>query len=85
MGVEESKNFYTAELPEKEFVALIKPFALMNEECKLLIDDYESETISDGNLVKCQNIIAGIKDSIPVFANALEMAIRNKTILALDF
>lgn len=84
-GVEESENLYTVELPENEFSALINPFGLMNSECGLLIDDCESETIAVDHLTKCWDIIANVRNNIPVFAKALEMAIDKKTMMALDF
>lgn len=84
-GVEESENLYTVELPEDEFIALVKSFGLINKECDLLIDDCESESINGDHLIKCQDIIANVKERIPVFAKALDMAIDNKTLLALDF
>ena len=84
-GVEESKNLYTVELPEDEFLALVHSFGLINKECDLMIDDYESEMIAGDHLTKCQSIIANVKENIPVFTTALEMAINHRTMLALDF
>ena len=84
-GVEESENLYTVELPENEFAALINPFGAMNSECDLLIDDYESEEITADKLMKCRQIIANLKDNIPVFFKAIEMAIEKNTMIALDF
>lgn len=84
-GVEASENLYTVELPEDEFLTLVKSFGLINKECDLLIDDHESETIDCHHLIKCQGIIANVKESIPVFVKALNMAIDKKTLLALDF
>jgi hypothetical protein len=84
-GVEESENLYTVELPENEFLALVSSFGLINKECGLMIDDYESETIAGKHLKKCRSIIANVQESIPVFTKALETAIEYKTLLGLDF
>ena len=84
-GVEKSENLYTVELPENEFAALVNFFGVMNSECDLLIDDYESEEITADNLMKCRQIIANLKNDIPVFYKALEMAIDKNTMIALDF
>ena len=57
----------------------------MNSECGLMIDDCESETIIADQLTKCRDIVENMKDSIPVFIKAIEMAIYKKTMIALDF
>ena len=76
-GIEKSDNLFITELPEKEFLILLEKF----DE----IDDYESEEISDNNLFDTKLIIDDIKQSIPVFYNALEKAIMYHTLLGLDF
>ena len=60
-------------------------FDEINIRCKILIDDYESEEISDNNLFDTKLIIDDIKESIPVFYHALEKAITYDTLLGLDF
>lgn len=63
----------------------MEKFDEINNRCKILIDDYESEEISDNNLFDAKLIIDDIKQSIPVFYNALEKAIMYHTLLGLDF
>ena len=84
-GIEKSENLYTVALPEEEFAALVTPFRLINKECDLMIDDYESTTIAAEHLKKCQSIIANAQENTPVFTKALETAIQYNTMLALDF
>ena len=84
-GIEKSDNLFITELPEKEFLILLEKFDEINIRCKILIDDYESEEISDNNLFDTKLIIDDIKESIPVFYHALEKAITYDTLLGLDF
>ena len=64
---------------------LKRVFDEINNRCKILIDDYESEEISDNNLFDMKLIIDDIKESIPVFYNALEKEIMYHTLLGLNF
>ena len=60
-GIEKSDNLFITELPEKEFLILLEKFDEINNRCKILIDDYESEEISDNNLFDAKLIIDDIK------------------------
>lgn len=85
VGVESSNNLHSVMLPEKEFRFLLPAFSAINNALGLLIDDFESEVINNEHLEKCKEIIEGLKIDSPVFGNALEEAIKYKTIIALDF
>lgn len=86
-GIEHSKNMVIYELPNAEFEKLYETgvFDAINQECGLLIDDYESEMISKSHLEQCINILEYQKLKFPVFISALKEVQRKGVALALDF
>jgi hypothetical protein len=84
-GVEDTPNIKTFMLSEKEFNVLYYQgiFDNINNECELLIDDYESEVILRDYFEVCKRIIGN--ENVPVFSEALDLAIKYDTLLGLDF
>lgn len=84
-GLEESKNIKIFELMEKDFNELYSKgiFDKINNGCRLLIDDYESEEIKGQNLKIALDISK--KNKCEVLIQALELAIERNTLVALDF
>lgn len=88
-GIEYSENLYVFELPEDEFDILYSSgvFGAINEECGLLIDDYESESIARKDFSKCISIIENVS-GLPepsVFREALKLASEEGIMFAMDF
>lgn len=88
-GIEYSENLYAFELPEDEFDILYSSgvFGAINEECGLLIDDYESESIARKDFSKCISIIENVS-GLPeqsVFREALKLASEEGIMFAMDF
>lgn len=83
-GVEGSDNLAEFTLSDEEFTKLYKSglFSRINKRCGLMIDDYESETISADNLKKCIDLLQGWRGT---FRDACNMAMKHSTFLALDF
>lgn len=88
-GVEESNNIAVCELPESEFEDLCNHdvFKKLNEECNLMIDDYESEVIDRKALDKANKFLLDDEffKNTSVFKNAFESACNEGVALALDF
>lgn len=84
-GVEDTPNIKTFMISEQEFDILYHQgiFDSINEECDLLIGDYESEIISVDHFEVCKKTIGNT--NVPVFSEALELAIKYGTLLGLDF
>ena len=87
VGVENSENMVVIELPESEFDYLAENgfFNQINDSCQLLIDDFESEEITNDDLIKCESILKSVKNDTPMFYDGLKKAIDYKTKLILDF
>ena len=71
-------------LNETEFNALYDGgvFDAINAKCGKLIDDFESEEITAGELRECTSLLSGI---FGAFMDAVNKAIEADTFLALDF
>lgn len=84
-GKEDSDNIKVLELSENEFYDLYDNgiFDKINLKCNLLIDDYESEKISDSNLEIALNIVK--ENKCDILVRALELAIKYNTLVGLDF
>ena len=83
-GIEHTSNMIERVLGEEEFEALYNKyiFKRINDECGLMIDDYESEEISSDNLRKCIHFISEIPG---VFYEMAKIALKYDTVLYLDF
>ncbi|MDB2102154.1 hypothetical protein PMW00_03865 [Clostridium paraputrificum] len=84
-GVEESNNIKVIMLGDSEFEELYKEngiFDIINEECNLLIDDFESERIPKEKIQYCLNIV---DDKYTKFKEALNLAKEYNTFVDLDF
>lgn len=84
-GIENSNNMCTLELPEEEFEILRECFGILNKECGLLIDDYESEMIAGEAAIRCKEIIDSLRIQVPVFYKAVDVAIRHAGVIFMDF
>ena len=86
-GIEHSENMSVYKLPEDQFLKLTRNnvFMLINENCGLLIDDYESEIIDEKNVLKCLNSKIVDQNLSKVFYKALLEAKDNRTFVGLDF
>ncbi len=87
-GVEESENIKVYELPENEFEGLCKSgvFKKINNECNLMIDDYESELLSVDDLKKCEKyMINDVVKASKIFCTAVLIAIETGVALGIDF
>ena len=85
-GVEDTENIRTFLLDYSEFEVLYNVggiFDKINDSCNLLIDDYESEIITKEHFNKCKELIQD--QNVPIFAEALNLAIKYDTLLGLDF
>ena len=68
----------------------IKVFQLINEECDVLIDDYEEEVLSLEKIPLALRIVNKIIQNsndinLIKFKNMLELAIKYRTIVGFDF
>jgi hypothetical protein len=88
-GAEQSENMYVFELPEAEFDVLytLGVFDAINKECGLLIDDYESETITKKDFDKCMSIINHIPNfpRTGIFYKAFQLAKEKGISVEMDF
>ncbi|GAA0684792.1 hypothetical protein [Clostridium cadaveris] len=84
-GVEKSDNIKVINLSDSEFQELYQSggvFDRINEECNLMIDDFESETIPNEKLDYCLSIIQNKHIKL---IEALNLAKEYNTFLDLDF
>lgn len=81
----ESNNVKVFEIKEAEYNNIYEAgvFDEINNKCDLLIDDYESEEIKGNNLEIALDILKNNK--CKVLIQALELAIKNNTLVGLDF
>lgn len=80
-----TENVKVIELSYSEFEDMYKDgsiFDKINEECNLLIDDYESETIPNE---KIENCLAIVEDKYIKLKEALNLAKEYNTFVDLDF
>lgn len=87
-GVEESKNLQVYELLENEFEELcrINVFRKINNECNLMIDDFESELLNIEDLRKIEKyLINDISKVSKVFCAACLAALEIGVALGIDF
>lgn len=86
-GVENTDNVKVFDLPDQEFEFLYSKgiFKQINDECNLLIDDYESEIIGGLNILKSKEIISSYNSQIDTFKEAINLAEKNKTFVGVDF
>ena len=82
--IDESENMITYVLPEDEFETLDKHhvFDIINDKCDLMIDIYESETVSAEELKAVYDEISLLKG---VWLDAVNKAIKYGTCVFLDF
>jgi len=84
-GVEQSDNIKVIYLSDSEFEELYQSggvFDRINEECDLMIDDFESETISNDKLGYCLSIVENKHIKL---MEALNLAKEYNTFVDLDF
>ncbi|NWK12793.1 hypothetical protein [Clostridium cadaveris] len=84
-GVEKSDNIKVIKLSDSEFQELYQSegvFDRINEECNLMIDDYESETIPNDKLNYCLSIV---ENKYVKLMAALKLAKEYNTFVDLDF
>ena len=83
-GIEHTSNLLESSINEDEFNLLSSSgiFSYINSECNLMIDDYESETITASDLQRCMNVLAKYPGA---FLTAAKQAISHDTFLALGF
>lgn len=86
-GIEDTNNIKTFNLPDEEFNFLYTKgiFDDINNQCELLIDDYESETIDNSKISTCKEIISLFDEEIKTFKEAINLAEVNNTFIGLDF
>ena len=87
LGTEHSENIENYLLPniEFEFLQTNGVFGKINEECGILIDDYESETIRGDDLKQTEKIVSNVKLKVPEFYKAITLAISYNTMIGMDF
>jgi len=92
MGEEEIENSLQWVLIGEEFDVLNNSdvFKQINNECGVIIDDYESEIIQGNNLVKAYKIICLFNEQAPSSINEklkiyIETALDKNTLIAFDF
>ena len=91
-GVQKDEQMEELILSESQYSVFysLKVFHLINEECDVIIDDYEEEVLSLEKIplaLKIVNKIIQNYDDINLlkFKNMLELAIKYKTIVGFDF
>ena len=82
-GIEGSENIISFTIPENEFNALWDVFDSINEKYDLLIDDFESEIIPAEIINDVIELVS--KEKFPTFYEALILAEKYNSFLALDF
>lgn len=91
-GIENDGNSLEWSISEMEFEQLLesKVFDTINEQCKLMIDDFESEIVEKGSI---ENALKCIKDAyshdqrdvLKTLLGYAEKALECGTIMAFDF
>ena len=91
-GIENDGNTLEWSISEKVFEQLLecKVFETINEQCKLMIDDFESEIVDKNSIekaVKCIKETYGKNpsDTLKTLLSYAEKALECETIMALDF
>ena len=91
-GVQKDEQMEELILSESQYSVFytLKVFQLINEECDVLIDDYEEEVLSLEKIplaLKIVNKIIQNSNDINLikFKNILELAIKYRTIVGFDF
>lgn len=92
LGEENIQNCLEWMLTEEEFEVLnsMQIFNQINNECSLIIDDFESEVIQGKNLEKSYEIICLLYEHTPntiieKFKNFTQTALDKNTFIAFDF
>ncbi|WP_129600457.1 hypothetical protein [Anaerophilus nitritogenes] len=86
-GIEDTENIKTLNLSDEEFNFLYSKgvFDDINNQCELLIDDYESEIIDNSKIQTCKEILSSFGDETETFKEAIRLAEANNTFIGLDF
>ena len=87
-GVQKDEQMEELILSESQYS--VKVFQLINEECDVLIDDYEEEVLSLEKIPLALRIVNKIIQNsndinLIKFKNMLELAIKYRTIVGFDF
>jgi hypothetical protein len=86
-GSEASSGFSVHELPDAEFERLSNCgfWGIVNDQCGLMIDDYESEIIKGADLHTCLEMYDGLAIEKGTLYHALSHAAKGGIAVALDF
>jgi len=87
VGISGTDNMKEFELSDAEFLELMVAgvFANINVQCKLLIDEYESEYIDGANIDVAKAIIESAPNKYGVMLEAITLAKEKGTALGIDF